>query len=80
VPAAKPTDAERTLRELAIVDGNTRLNAFVSELPDALAPLLAKHGLELPDVELLHHRAVTADKPYCVLHFYVFAPPVESKS
>jgi len=73
--AAKETDAERTLRELAIVDGNTRLNAFLTEFREALAPLLTKHGLELTQADLLHHRSATGSKAYAVLHFYVFALP-----
>jgi len=73
-------DAQGALeRSVAVSEGNTRLAAFLTEFREALVPLLTKHGLELPTTELLHHRGADGARAYAVLHFYVFATPVQSK-
>lgn len=79
--AAKETDAEKAARIAALADGDTRLNAFMAEFKDAIAPLLAKHaltlspGAPLPDPAILHHRGSSGSRAHIVLHFYVYAPP-----
>ena len=74
-PIAKPGAAELVARGTAVSDGNARLDAFLTEFRGSVAPLLSKHGLEIRDQNLLHHRSATDRTAYAVLHFYVYAPP-----